>query len=323
MLHRYPSLGLKKITALARKGFELVTDTTPQLGGPLDTNGRMIQWSKGADVASATALNLGTDGNIFDVTGTTTITSISAETQAPFVILQFDGALVLTHHSSNLILPGGKNITTVAGDIAQFVQYASGQWMCVNYQRSVQPSRAGWERLDTATFSTTASYTIGASDDGIGIENYREIQLRFSNVLPATDGVDAWIRTDSAAGDAGDSGSSDYAYSQIGINGNNSQQTTLSTGAAQILLTGASATDQVSNVAPGIYGTIDFYDFNQSGAETSILWNLSYEDESVPDGLFTMIGAGKRNAAHISDFILFQFSSGDIASGYLEVWGKA
>src|SRR5574343_1836492 len=35
------------------------------------------KWAKGADVASANALALGTDGNYFDITGTTTITSIN------------------------------------------------------------------------------------------------------------------------------------------------------------------------------------------------------------------------------------------------------
>ena len=55
----------------------LAADTSPQLGGDLDCNGAQIQWSKGADVASATALAVLTDGNYFDVTGTTTITSIN------------------------------------------------------------------------------------------------------------------------------------------------------------------------------------------------------------------------------------------------------
>jgi len=38
-----------------------------------------FQLAKGADIASATALTLGTDGNAFDVTGTTTITSIGTQ----------------------------------------------------------------------------------------------------------------------------------------------------------------------------------------------------------------------------------------------------
>ena len=35
------------------------------------------KWKKGSDLSSATGLTLGSDGNAFDVTGTTAITSIS------------------------------------------------------------------------------------------------------------------------------------------------------------------------------------------------------------------------------------------------------
>ena len=55
----------------------VLSDTSPQLGGDLDCNGAQVQWSKGADVASGTALAVLTDGNYFDVTGTTTVTSIN------------------------------------------------------------------------------------------------------------------------------------------------------------------------------------------------------------------------------------------------------
>jgi len=72
---------------------------------------------KGSDVASATALTLG-DGNIFDITGTTTITSIATMAVGAKVTLHFDGVLILTHHATDLVLPGGANITTAAGDEA-------------------------------------------------------------------------------------------------------------------------------------------------------------------------------------------------------------
>jgi hypothetical protein len=70
---------------------DLVDDTTPQLGGALDTNSKQINLSKGADVASAGALTLGTDGNYFDITGTTTITSIATLGIGTQVTLHFDG----------------------------------------------------------------------------------------------------------------------------------------------------------------------------------------------------------------------------------------
>lgn len=89
--------------------------------------------SKGADVASASALPVLTDGNFFDVTGTTSITSINSLGVGSVIRLQFDDALTLTHHNTDLILPGATNITTVAGDVATFVEYASGDWILVAY----------------------------------------------------------------------------------------------------------------------------------------------------------------------------------------------
>lgn len=130
------------IQALA-PGAEIVNDTTPQLGGTLDSNSNSIYWSKGADVASAAALTLGTDGNSFDVTGTTTITSIATWAVGGLAILQFDGALTLTHHATDLILPGGANIVTAAGDTAIMQEYASGDWRCVSYQRAANAPGGG------------------------------------------------------------------------------------------------------------------------------------------------------------------------------------
>lgn len=93
------------------------------------------RWCKGADIASASALTLGGDGNYFDITGTTAITSIATVGVGMAVLLQFDAALTLTHHATDLILPGGANITTAAGDHAIFVEYATGDWRCVSYTR--------------------------------------------------------------------------------------------------------------------------------------------------------------------------------------------
>lgn len=115
-------------------------DPSPQLGGDLNANGNQIKWSKGADVASAAALLVLTDGNYFDVTGTTTITSINScggdGAVASVIKLHFDGVLTLTHHPTNLNLPGGANITTAAGDEAEFVEYATGDWRCTGYTKA-------------------------------------------------------------------------------------------------------------------------------------------------------------------------------------------
>ena len=94
--------------------------------------GRMI-WSKGADIASAAALPPGTDGNYFDVTGTDAITSIADIKNGMVLKLHFDGALTLTHHATNLVLPGGVNIAIGAGDEVELFQYATGDWRLTNH----------------------------------------------------------------------------------------------------------------------------------------------------------------------------------------------
>ena len=122
---------------------DVVDDTTPQLGGNLSANGHQIQWSKGADVASAASLTLGTDGNYFDITGTTTITSIGSLAVGTVIKLHFDGVLALTHNATDLVLPTGANITTAVGDEAEFIEYASGDWRCTNYSRADGTPLAG------------------------------------------------------------------------------------------------------------------------------------------------------------------------------------
>ena len=114
----------------------LAADTSPQLGGDLDCNGAQIQWSKGSDVASATALPLLTDGNYFDVTGTATVTSFNSTGGTGTQIkLHFDAACTLTHNA-DIILPGGANIVTAAGDEAEFIQLTTDAYRCTNYSKA-------------------------------------------------------------------------------------------------------------------------------------------------------------------------------------------
>ena len=89
-------------------------------------------WSKGADVASAATLVLGTDGNYFDVTGTTGITAITVAAGTLFM-LQFDGALTIADGASLDL--AGANITTVAGDRALFFATAANTVQLLAYVR--------------------------------------------------------------------------------------------------------------------------------------------------------------------------------------------
>jgi hypothetical protein len=136
--------------------------------GGVKVNDFLIQ-TKGSDIASDTALTLGKDGNQFDVTGTTTITSIATQGIGSIVTLHFDGVLTFTHHSTNLILPGAANITTAAGDIAVMYEYASADWRCVSYTKASGAAvvAGGGFTLGTEVATTSGtSHNIGSIPAG-------------------------------------------------------------------------------------------------------------------------------------------------------------
>ena len=81
---------------------------------------------EGAAIASAATLTLGTDGNIFHITGSTgPITAISGN-QAT-VILIFDSTPTITN-SGNLILQYGEDYTVAANTVMEFFNEGSGVW---------------------------------------------------------------------------------------------------------------------------------------------------------------------------------------------------
>ena len=159
------------------------------------TNGR-LELDKGADVASASAVTLGSDGNIFDITGTTTITTIGTLGLGTVITLHFDGVLTLTSSANALVLPESNDILTAAGDEATFYEYSTGWWRLMSYSRpggiatrstelqitaaAASPPTANalvksnimkaWLNMDgTGTISINGSFNVsGIVDNGVG-----------------------------------------------------------------------------------------------------------------------------------------------------------
>ena len=90
---------------------------------------------KGGDIASASPTVIDTDGDYFDVTGTTSFAAFTVAANRHFT-LQFAGALTMTHHATNLDLPGEADITTAAGDVAEFFSTGTDTVQCVNYTKA-------------------------------------------------------------------------------------------------------------------------------------------------------------------------------------------
>jgi len=163
--------------------------------GDITMSASMDKWAKGADVASATALPLITDGNYFDVTGTVTVTSFNSVGVGTIIGLHFDGALILTHHATDLILPGAANITTAAGDEGIFVEYASGDYRCMAFSRAsglpivnpivpiVQVVNTQTGALVTGTTTMPMDDTIPQNTEGIEVMTLAITPTNANNIL--------------------------------------------------------------------------------------------------------------------------------------------
>jgi hypothetical protein len=78
-------------------------------------------------------------------------------------ILVFAGALTFTHNATSLILPGGANITTAAGDVAWVESLGSGNWKCLVYMPAAGYQAAGsYQPLD-AELTALAGLTSAAN----------------------------------------------------------------------------------------------------------------------------------------------------------------
>lgn len=94
--------------------------------GPIDG-----AWSgKGAALASSATVTLGLDGNVFHLTGTASITKFSGK--QPWIIVIFDGAAILVHHATDMILQNQNNFSANVGDAVMLVREGTDQFREVN-----------------------------------------------------------------------------------------------------------------------------------------------------------------------------------------------
>lgn len=118
---------------------------------------------KSTDVASAATIDVasgtaGITGNLIHVTGAVTITAITLASGADRTLV-FDGILTLTHNATTLILPGGQNITTAAGDRAIVRGDGAGNVRVISYTRAAASPAHQAKGADVASATTTVLTT--------------------------------------------------------------------------------------------------------------------------------------------------------------------
>lgn len=282
-------------------------------------------WSKGADIASATELTIGTDGNSFDVTGVTTITSIATVAIGTHVTLQFDGILTLTHHATNLILPGAANITTAAGDVAIFYEYATGDWRCVSYSKAsgnpvvqVPPTAAQGSSL---VWLATGTASASASIDFTGIDaTYSSYKFILDDVLPATDITAQLLARVSTDGGSTFITTADYRWVNVGLDSGAGQSLDAwSTNDTALSLVGnavglGAASDE------GISGQMTVNNPSSTTHQKRFYGQFSYCSYANTVGLVNFAGAFITAATDV-DAIRFAMSTGNITSGSIRMYG--
>lgn len=263
-----------------------------------------ITFSKGADIASASALTLGTDGNYFDVTGTTTITSISSAGVGSVIKLHFDGSLTLTHHATDLILPGGLNITTKAGDEAELIEYASGDWRLTKYSKYN-------EYLEYQSASNDATIDLTTGIDAIS----DEFTIKLVNLVPATDNVYLRMRVSTDGGSTFEQGATDYRYAYMWVAESGTVFGNGSTGTTYIQVTEQAGSDAGESIS----GTIRFYKPSETSLYKLFEWEIISQNSAGTTQKFS--GGGKYQATSAINAVQLFFSSGNIESGELYLNG--
>jgi len=276
----------------------------------------LVRFTVGADVASATSLPLVKDGTFVDVTGTTTVTSLASTGIGSMIVVQFDAALILTHHSTDLILPGAANITTAAGDVAVFYEYASGDYRCISYQVAASAPGGGgaWTVIEEQTASASANLNFDLDNT-----TYKNFRFWGANLLPATDAVSLEMTYSVDGGSAWLSGG--YYWGAQGLVVGVAADTHGENNADTFILTGRSAATWGNAATEGGNFVINII---RPVNTDNVGWTGNGMFLSASTQASHWVGAGHNvTGGNDIDNIKFAFSSGNIASGKILLEGQA
>jgi hypothetical protein len=166
-----------------------------------------LKMAKGGDIASASPLVIDTDGNYFDVTGTTNFSVMTVES-GNFFMLQFDSALTITH-GSGIELPGAANLTTATGDRLMCYATAANTVEVM----SVETEAAAASGSTISAVSSEIAHGGGTTVDLTGMDSAaKRINVYFNGL--STNGNTVFIF---ALGDAGGIETSGYLAASAGL----------------------------------------------------------------------------------------------------------
>jgi len=262
-----------------------------------DKHTRTQVWAKGADIASATTLVLGTDGNFFDVTGSTGPIGAITVAAGTFFCLQFDSTPTLTH-SATLDLPGEANIVAAAGDRAICWAQAANDVQVLSFTRAGQSAETVgvWQHV-----STTALTAIANIDTADFVAGY-DYNLELENFAPTDDAEGLWMRISDDSGASYEADASDYKYEAIESGTANS-----STGDSKIVMSNSASGNDADHV--GHY-SVYVNNPNNSSLKTLIRWDGGFLNSDATSTLEKIDGIASVESTAVVTNIRFLWSGG-------------
>ena len=167
--------------------------------------------------------------------------------------------------------------------------------------------------------STTLISSITASNNAsieftLDNSKYSSYQIVLDSLLPATDSAELFMRFSSDGGSTFDSGTGNYRYASRWVASNGTTGSTLSESATAINLTNTIGT---SAGETGANGKLDL--ISSGEGRPSVRWQLSRTSSS--NLLVYQNGGAERTATVEVDAIQFLYSTGNIASGKIYLYG--
>jgi hypothetical protein len=267
------------------------------------------------DLASAGTTDIGAQAsNNVRITGTTTITSFGTIASGVTRQLRFAAALTLTHNATSLILPGGANITTAAGDTATAISLGSGNWIMADFMPA-----SGWRGSSVVLAEAIASGS--ATLDISGVFNdavYTRYELELLSLVPATNDVGLVLRVGTGAGPTWQAGAATYETNATWQN--NTAISFLGGTGSGLFLTATGASNAVGNQSgSSVSGIIELT--NPSSAIVPLFnFRMRYL-RPTGNGGSAVLGGGFYGTSGAITGLRLLFSSGNITSGSVRLIG--
>lgn len=258
--------------------------------------------------SSNTILALGDYGKLFKATSTFTQTLTAAATLGDGWWCEYrnDGTGVITIDPNASETIDGQTTLTLGPGASCVIECDGSNFKTVGLGGLVCLAR------QSASNSATLDFTAGI--DG----TYDEYVLQLTNIVPATDAADLWVRVSEDAGSSFKAGATDYIYDYNLVLNDASNNPIGSAGDTKLRVTGG-----IYNTASkgGTCGEIRFFAPSATSQNKHFKWALSGVRNAATT-LYSMDGAGvfvlDTNAINA---IRLMFSSGNITSGTVALYG--